>query len=95
MDLPYKSPPECKNDGNYDESKIYEREQPKHNVMFGAVDSDYAGDVLYRQSVTGIVIRIAGGTILYKTKFQDTIAHSSTEAKFTAAAEAGKYILYI
>ena len=95
MDLPYKPPPECKNDGNYEESEIYEREQPKHNVMFGAVDSDYAGDVSHRRSVTGIVIRIAGGTILYKTKFQDTIAHSSTEAEFTAAAEAGKYILYI
>ena len=38
---------------------------------------------------------LAGGTILYKTKFQPTIATSSTEAEFTAASEAGKYILYL
>jgi hypothetical protein len=63
--------------------------------MFGAVDSDYAGDTTHRRSVTGIILRIAGGTIFYKTKFQDTIALSSTEAEFTAAAEAGKYILYV
>ena len=94
-DLPFEQPPDCKTDGNYNESEIHEREQNKHNVMFGAVDSDYAGDVEHRRSVSGMVIRIAGGTILYKTKYQDTIAHSSTEAEFTAAAEAGKYILYI
>ena len=38
---------------------------------------------------------MAGGTILYKTKFQDTVSMSSTEAEFIAAAEAGKYILYL
>jgi hypothetical protein len=40
-------------------------------------------------------LRIAGGTVLYKTKYQDTVALSSTEAEFTAAAEASKYILYV
>jgi hypothetical protein len=40
-------------------------------------------------------LRIAGGTIFYKTKYQDKHALSSTEAEFTAAAEAGKYILYV
>ena len=63
--------------------------------MFGAVDSDYAGDTSHRRSVSGIILRIAGGTILYKTKFQATCALSSTEAEFTAAVEAGKYILYV
>jgi hypothetical protein len=40
-------------------------------------------------------LRIAGGTILYKTKYQDTIALSTTEAEFTAACDAGKAILYV
>lgn len=43
----------------------------------------------------GINIQIAGGTVLYKTKYQDVIAQSSTEAAFIAAAEAGKMILYL
>jgi hypothetical protein len=36
----------------------------------------------------------AGGAVGYRCKYQDTIAHSSTEAEFTAACDAGKMILY-
>ncbi len=32
---------------------------------------------------------------MYKTAYQATIAQSSTEAEFTAAADAAKYILYL
>ena len=46
-------------------------------------------------SVSGIVIRLAGGTLVYKTKYQDTVALSSTEAEFTAACDAGRAVLYI
>jgi hypothetical protein len=38
---------------------------------------------------------MAGGVIAYKSKFQATIALSSTKAEFTAAAEAGKITLYL
>ena len=60
-----------------------------------AVDSDYAGDHSHRKSITGLSIQLGRGTVLYKTHFQDTIAISSTEAEFTAAAEAGKFILHV
>ena len=50
------------------------------NVLHGAVDSDWGSDQAHRKSVSGIVLRMAGGTILYKTKYQPTIAQSSTEA---------------
>ena len=63
--------------------------------IHGTVDSDWGGDTTHRRSVTGIIIKFCGGTIYYKTKFQDTIAHSSTEAEFTAACDAGKAILYV
>jgi hypothetical protein len=39
-------------------------------------------------------MRLAGGTIAYKTKFQPTLAGSSTEAEFMAAYDAGKMILF-
>ena len=35
-------------------------------------------------SVTEIIIKFCGGTIYYKTKFQDTIALSPTKVEFTA-----------
>ena len=64
-------------------------------TLTAMVDSDWAGDTSHRKSVTGIVLKLAGGSILYKTKYQDTIALSSTEAEFAAACEAGKSILYV
>ena len=63
--------------------------------MHSAVDSDWAGDTTHCQSVTGLILRLCGGTILYNTKYQDTIALSTTEAEFTAACDAGKAILYV
>ena len=58
-------------------------------------DSDWASDSNHRKSVIGIVIKLAGGTVLYKARFQETIALSTTEAEFIAAVEAEKYILYL
>lgn len=86
--------PECRfND--YDEYNVTQRQQHDPALLFGAVDSDHAGDVSHRKSVTGICIKLAGGSILYKTAYQPTPALSSTEAEFTAAAMAGKAILYV
>lgn len=35
----------------------------------------------------------AGGAVRYQYRYQDVIAHSSTEAEFIAACDAGKMIL--
>ena len=43
----------------------------------------------------GVCLHLAGGTIAYKTKFQPTVALSSTEAEFMAAGDSGKMILYV
>ena len=94
-DLNERPQPTCKEDKQYNEYSIQTRQQQHHNIMRGAVDSDYAGDISHRKSVSGIVLKLAGGTILYKTKYQQIIAQSSTEAEFIAAAEAGKFILYV
>ena len=58
-------------------------------------DSDWATCPKTRRSFTGVCLRLAGGTIAYKTKFQPTFALSSTEAEFMAAGDAGKMILYV
>ena len=77
----------------YENKSMDEIDNP--NTIHGAVDSDWGGDSTHRKSVSGLAIRIAGGTILYKTKFQNCIALSSTEAEFTAACDAGRSILYV
>ena len=78
---------------NYSPTSIKQEHEP--TTLTSAVDADWAGDTTHRKSVSGIVIKLAGGSILYKTKYQDTIALSTTEAEFTAASDAGKSILYV
>ena len=58
-------------------------------------NSDWATCVKTRWSCGGMCIRLAGGTIAYKCKFQPTIAGSSTEAKFMAACNVGKMIFFV
>jgi hypothetical protein len=59
------------------------------------VDSDWATCPRTRRSLTGVCIKLAGGTIAYKTKLQPTIAQSSTEAEFMGASDFGKLLLYV
>jgi len=70
------------------------RPQFDANIAHAYSDSDWATCVKTRQSFSGICIRLAGGTIAYKCKFQPTVAGSSTEAEFMAAYKTGKMILF-
>jgi len=58
-------------------------------------DSDWATWVKTRRLFHGTCIRLAGGTIAYKCKFQPTVARSPTEAEFMAAYDTGKMILFV
>ena len=71
--------------------------RPDHEASIAVAygDSDWATCVKTRRSFSGICIQLAGGTIAYKTKFQPTVALSSTEAEFMAACDVGRMSLYI
>ena len=64
--------------------------KPDGTTLVAFSDSDWAGDQVSRRSVTGVAIMYAGGVVCYKTKYQETIALSSTEAEFVALYDAGK-----
>jgi hypothetical protein len=90
VDMPLPGNPTIHND-NY----TIDIHPNQHNgQLFGYVDADWVADITHRKSESGLVILYAGGTIGYKSKYQNTISHSSTEAEFTAACEAGKTILF-
>ena len=89
FDLPVGPMPELHPD-NY----LMDDHAHKDDNLYGYVDSDWGSDSNHRKSITGIAIMYAGGVIGYKCKYQDVIAHSSTEAEFTAACDAGKMILF-
>ena len=71
--------------------------KPQHDHLNAHAydDSNWATCTKTHRSMTGITIKIAGGTIVYKTKLQPTVALSSTEAEFMAACDAGKMILFV
>lgn len=94
-DIPRMDLPEAPNPKTFHDNYTVTIAPTDHrDFLFGYVDADWASDTTHRKSVTGIALMYAGGTIGYKTKYQDTIAHSSTEAEFTAACDAAKMILF-
>ena len=58
-------------------------------------DSDWAGDVQTRKSVTGFVILLNETPILWRSQTQRTVSLSSTEAEYYAMADATKEIKFV
>jgi ATP-binding cassette subfamily B (MDR/TAP) protein 1 len=59
------------------------------------VNSDYAGDLDKRRSLTGYVVTIGGCAVSWKASLQATIALSTTEAKYMAISEACKEAIWL
>jgi hypothetical protein len=74
---------------------IYDRLDHDATTAVAYGNSDWATCVKTRPSFSGICIQLAGGTIAYKTKFQPTVALSSTEAEFMTACNVGQMCLFV
>ena len=61
----------------------------------GFVDSDWALDSTHQHSIIGFAYILASEAVIYTTRFQNTVALSSTEAAFVAALDTGKLTLYL
>jgi hypothetical protein len=73
-------------------------EFPKFSILLelvGYVDASNTTDLRTRRSVTGLSFCLAGGAVAFKSKFQPTVATSSTDSEFIAAVLAAKIAKYL
>jgi len=74
---------------------IYGGSNTEALTIEGYCDADYAGDVDTRRSTSGYVFTMAGGAISWASRRQATVAASTTEAEYIAAATAVKEALWL
>jgi hypothetical protein len=93
--LEFKEGPLPRINSNKQDLLLENRPEYDATVVHAYADSDWATCVKKHWSFGGTCIRLAGGTIPYKCKFQPTVAGLSTEAEFMAAYDTGKMILFV
>jgi cell wall-associated NlpC family hydrolase len=65
------------------------------STIIGYCDADHAGDLDKRRSTTGYTFILNGGSISWSSKRQETVALSTVEAEYMAAASATKEALWL
>ena len=73
----------------------YGRKGLTNLASVGHVDVDYAGDIDMRWSCAGHVFIQAGGPTAWGSQYQQTVALSTTEAKYMSLARSAKQIKWM
>jgi hypothetical protein len=63
--------------------------------LVGYTDSDYAGCLDTRKSMSGYFFRLGYGAISWRSKLQDCTATSTSEAEYVAASDTTKEALWL
>ncbi|KAH9648425.1 retrovirus-related pol polyprotein from transposon TNT 1-94-like protein [Citrus sinensis] len=80
---------------NRKSQKRMQRVDKSSDQVQGYVDSDFAGDLDKRRSITGYVYTLCGGAVNWKASLQSVVALSTTEAEYIALSEAVKEAIWL
>ena len=64
-------------------------------MLDGYIDSNMAGDVDSRKSISGFMMTFAGGAVSWQSKLQKCVALSTTEAEYIVITEGCKEALWM
>jgi hypothetical protein len=81
--------------GTYDQAILYQHVHTLVDTLWGWVDSDWAADVDSRRSHTGYIIMLNGGAVSWKSRRQDCVSLSTSEAEYVAASNCGQEVYYM
>ena len=73
---------------------LYDQKTASKKVA-GYVDSDHAGDLDKRRSMTCYAFSFGGGLISWKSVLQSTVALSTIEAEYMATTNAAKEAIWL
>lgn len=74
---------------------LYDGKRQGDNLAVGYGDSDYAGDIDNKRSLTGYLFIVHNCTVSMKSTLQNVVVLSTTEAEYIAVAEAFKEAMWL
>jgi len=86
----------CKVRSTWNQTIRYSHDSPENpNVLWGWIDEDWAGDADTCRSHTGYILMMNGGLISWKSRRQDNVLLSTSQAEFVIASQAGQEAIYL
>jgi len=82
--------------GTWNQTILYSRDcHTNPNFLWGWVDTDWVGDTDTRRSHTRYILMMNGGPNSLKSRRQDNVSLSTSEAEFVSASLAGQEAIYL
>ena len=72
---------------------VYNNEDDRSLMLFSDADNNSCAET--RRSRTGVISFYGGGAITWRSKLQEAVSNSTTEAEFMAAADATKDLIWL
>ena len=74
---------------------LFDKNSVKEIGVMGFVDSDFAGDLDKRCSISGYVFLLCGSSVSWRASLQSITALSTTEAEYVSATEGVKEAIWM